>query len=151
MAAFILAFAIASSIVTIQHGFRLIDAARSTTLASQLLQSQMEDLRMEPSSVIAGWKKRCADEGGAVDLEISNLLPSTTAIQDRLKFIESRNYSLTLLVEDQVGFENEIYNLQLQLSWRGLDGRTYWRSIRTHYTKDGLYDYYSTIAGRAQS
>src|SRR5438105_2473410 len=44
--AMILLLCIASSIVTLGYGFRAIDNARYTTLAGQILQSQMEKLRM---------------------------------------------------------------------------------------------------------
>src|SRR4051794_27675334 len=46
-AAIVMAFAIATSITTLQRGYRTIDLARSTTIAGQLLQSVMEDLRLQ--------------------------------------------------------------------------------------------------------
>src|SRR6478736_4188595 len=47
MAAGVLALVLATSIITLQAGFRTLDVARGTTLASQILQSEMERLRMK--------------------------------------------------------------------------------------------------------
>ncbi|MSU46151.1 MAG: hypothetical protein EXS42_03250 [Lacunisphaera sp.] len=46
MSAFIMAFGIATSIIAMQTGFKAIDLARGTTMASQIIQSEMERLRM---------------------------------------------------------------------------------------------------------
>ena len=46
MSAFVMAFGIATSIIAMQTGFKSIDLARGTTLASQIIQSEMERLRM---------------------------------------------------------------------------------------------------------
>ncbi len=46
MASFVMAFGIATSIVAMQTGFKTIDVARGTTIASQILQSEMERLRL---------------------------------------------------------------------------------------------------------
>src|SRR3954466_11599992 len=50
MAVMVMAFALATSLTVIQMGFRAMDTARNTTIAAQLLQSVMEDLRMLPWS-----------------------------------------------------------------------------------------------------
>src|SRR5690349_21430234 len=50
MATFVMAFGIASSIIALQTGFRAIDVARDQTLASQIMQSEIERLRLWPWS-----------------------------------------------------------------------------------------------------
>src|SRR3954471_12782851 len=47
IAAGVLALVLSTSIITLQSGFRTLDVARGTTLASQILQSEMERLRMK--------------------------------------------------------------------------------------------------------
>src|SRR3954469_18182054 len=47
MAAGVLALVLSTSVVTMLSGFRTLDVARGTTLASQILQSEMERLRMK--------------------------------------------------------------------------------------------------------
>src|ERR1044071_4324040 len=46
MATFVMGFGIATAIVAMQSGFKTIDVARGTTIASQILQSEMERLRL---------------------------------------------------------------------------------------------------------
>jgi type II secretory pathway pseudopilin PulG len=46
VAATVMVLAISSSIIVLQQGLRAIDTARYTTLAGQILQSQMEKLRL---------------------------------------------------------------------------------------------------------
>jgi hypothetical protein len=48
MSAFILAFSVMTSLTVVSTGFHTVDNARNTTIASQILQSAMEDLRMLP-------------------------------------------------------------------------------------------------------
>jgi len=45
-ASFVMAMAIATSLTALQYSYRAIDSARYTTLAGQILQSQMEKLRL---------------------------------------------------------------------------------------------------------
>src|ERR1051325_1467320 len=46
LAACVMALAISTSITTLQVGYRSIDTARNTTIASQVLQSMIEDIRL---------------------------------------------------------------------------------------------------------
>ena len=46
LASFIMAFGIAASIIALQVGFRALDVARDSTLASQIMQSEIERLRL---------------------------------------------------------------------------------------------------------
>src|SRR5687767_1372146 len=48
MATFVMAFGIATSIIALQTGFRALDVARDSTLASQIMQSEIERLRLWP-------------------------------------------------------------------------------------------------------
>src|SRR3954470_18211405 len=53
MAAFVLALGITTSITTMQYGMRMVDTARNMTLAGQIMQSEMEILRLQNWSQIA--------------------------------------------------------------------------------------------------
>src|SRR5688572_23655347 len=46
MATFVLALGIGTAIVALQSGFRHLDLARGTTIAAQIIQSEMERIRM---------------------------------------------------------------------------------------------------------
>ena len=46
VAATVMVLTLTSSLIVVQHGMRALDTARYTTLAGQILQSQMEKLRL---------------------------------------------------------------------------------------------------------
>src|SRR3954471_24728441 len=53
MAAFVLALGITTSITTMQYGMRMVDTARNMTLAGQIMQREMETLRLQNWTQIA--------------------------------------------------------------------------------------------------
>src|SRR3990172_864282 len=57
LAVFVMAFALATSLTTLQRGYMALDNARSTTLAAQVVQSTMENLRLQNWSQIAAYDK----------------------------------------------------------------------------------------------
>ncbi len=131
MTTFIMAFGIATSILGMQSGLRTLDVARNTTLASQVLQSEMERLRLMDWTDIAALT-------GTSTVDLSTVFTSDPTIAAR--------FTLTRTVSDVTGKVGEMKEILLQVSWTTLDSRTLQRSFRTYYAKDGLYDYYYTLA-----
>jgi hypothetical protein len=43
---------------------------------------------------------------------------------------------------------NDVRYVRITVTWRTLDGRSQTRSFRSMYAKNGLYDYYTTVARR---
>lgn len=137
MATFVMTFGIASAIIAMQAGFKTLDVARGTTLASQLLQSEMENIRL------LNWGDIEAYGSATATVPLTDLLPDNPDAQAaaaRAGFVVRRTVSD---VADRVG---EMKQILLQASWNTMDQRTLTRSFRTFYTKDGLYDYYYTLA-----
>ena len=136
VATFVLGFGIASALIALQAGLKTLDVARGTTLASQLLQSEMENLRLQSWSDIAGRE-------GTEEVELTELLseqPEALDVANGFQFV------LTRTVQDVAGREGDMMELILRATWRTIDGRTLRRSFRTIYTRNGLYDYYYTLA-----
>ena len=131
MASFIMAFGIATSIVAMQSGYRHIDLARGTTLASQIIQSEMERLRMMSWTMI-------------------NALPATETFDGAAFFSEHANidgvYTITRTVADDGTRAGEVKNINISVRWRTYDLRWHQRSFNAIYAKNGLYDYYYTVA-----
>lgn len=136
MATFVMTFGIAGALVAMQAGLKTLDVARGTTLASQLLQSEMENLRLQ------SWSDMEAIEG-TEEVDLAVLL---TDQPEALAVAEGFDFVLTRTVQDVTGREGDMMELILRASWRTLDGRTLQRSFRTYYTRNGLYDYYYTLA-----
>jgi Tfp pilus assembly protein PilV len=141
MASFIMAFGIATSIIALQMGFRAMDVARDETLASQIMQSEIERVRLWP------WSK--TTPAGVVDSIIE--LPSTEAVNLATTFASNatvaKRFSVTRTVAtDPLEPTRNVRYITIAVTWKSYDGRSHTRTFTTLYSKDGLYDYYYTLA-----
>lgn len=138
MAAFVMAFGIATSIIALQMGFRGIDTARSNTLASQIMQSEIERLRL------MAWGSTSDPSGSSImsmpaseTVDISSMFTANAAI--------TAKFSVTRAVATN-GSHSDMKDITITVSWRGYDGKSHTRTFTTIYAKNGLYDYYYTLA-----
>lgn len=145
-----MALGIASSIIVIQAGFRSLDTARNTTLAAQIIQSEMERIRLLPWDTsssgkvsIAGATSGLAAQSGYPNVDLSNIFPS-----DTLTTQLGGRFSATRTVTDVPGRGSEIKLITITVAWKGIDGASHTRVSTTQYAKNGLYDYYYTRANR---
>ncbi len=131
MATFVMAFGIASSIVAMQAGFKQIDLARGTTIASQIVQSEMERLRMMSWTMIAA-------------------LPASHSFDGATYFSGNPDvagrYTITRTVVNNAVHTTEMKDLTVAVRWQGADGRWHNRSFTAVYARNGLYDYFYTVA-----
>ena len=131
MATMVMAFGIATAIIALQSGFKTLDVARTTTLASQILQSEMERLRL-----MSWGQVNALDPSETVDL--STVFASEPAVADRFTLVRN--------IADVTGMVGEVVQITLVVSWDSVDGRPLSRTFQTVYAKNGLYDYYYTLA-----
>jgi Tfp pilus assembly protein PilV len=140
VATFVMALGIATSIIAMQAGFKQIDVARGTTLASQIIQSEMERLRMMP------WSK--TSPVNVVD-SIAEL-PATTTFDGTTFFSANPElagkYQITRTATADPDRPTEVMNIVVQVRWQSYDLRWHQRSFSSTYCKNGLYDYYYTVA-----
>ncbi len=139
LAATVMALGISSSMIAMQTGFKALDVARDTTLASQILQSEIERLRLlswSNTSTTAIDSITELPETEAVSL--ATMFSSSTALAE--KFQVSRT-----VVRDERRPDFVRY-ITISVTWRSYDGRSHTRSFRSMYAKNGLYDYYYTNA-----
>lgn len=144
-ASFVMVFGIASAIIVLQSGFKALDTARSTTLASQIMQSEMERIRLLP------WDTSTTDSSGNLKPAIIRL-PEKEEINPASLFpadaIPSQigRFTIVRTCEDVADRGGEIKAITIYVTWRGIDGVGRTRSSTTQYSKNGLYDYYYTKA-----
>ena len=131
MASFVMAFGIASSIVAMQSGFRSIDVARGTTLASQIMQSEIERLRLKSWTDIAALPEK-------EEVDVTTMFSANPAIASQFRVVRTS-------IDDDAR-PGEVRNITLYVMWRSADGLSHTRSFQTMYAKNGLYDYYYTLA-----
>jgi Tfp pilus assembly protein PilV len=142
MSTFVLALGIATSVIAMQSGFKQIDVARGTTLASQIIQSEMERLRMMPWSKITG--------GSPEPVDSISELPATATFDGATYFSSNADlagkYSITRTAVVDSTRPTEIMNITVSVRWQSYDLRWHQRSFTAMYAKSGLYDYYYTVA-----
>jgi len=124
-----MALGIATAITAIQMGFRTLDVARGTTVASQILQSEIERVRMMSWTAID-------DLPASAVVDLSTMFTSSPAL--------TASYTVTETVTDVIA--GEMREISVSAEWRSYDGRSHQLSMMTYYTKNGLYDYYYTLA-----
>ncbi len=137
VAAVVLAFGISSAIITIQAGYRTMDDARNLTIASQVLQSELERLRLLPWSSDTGGES-ITGLPASEEVDLTSSFTSNAQIAGR--------FTLVRTVAQTTGRETTMRDITLTVSWTGIYGVTHSRTFTTRYCKDGLYDYYYTVA-----
>lgn len=131
MAAFILALGISTSIIAMQSGFRSLDVARDTTLAAQILQSEIERLRMQSWAAVSALP-------ASETVDLSTILTSDPELAAKFSLVRTKTADAAR--------PGDVMDLTLSVSWRSYDGRAHSRRFQTKYMRNGLYDYYYTLA-----
>jgi hypothetical protein len=126
IAATIMALAITTSLTVLQRAFVALDYARKVTLAGQIMQSELEKMRLDDWTVISAYE-------ATTDLtsSIATTLNTSAAI--------TKTFTLARTVAD---IRADMKQITLTMGWKTYDGRVHSRSYTTYYGKDGLYDYF---------
>ena len=132
-AAFVMILAIGSCIIALQAGLRSIDNGRRLTLASQVMQSQTESIRL------MSWTNIQAIAATATAVNIDSVFAADTTY--------ANDFTLTMKSVPVSDRETTMREITLVVNWAGAFGSRHTRTFVTRYCKDGLYDYYYTLAG----
>jgi Tfp pilus assembly protein PilV len=134
LAAFVMALGIATSLTALQAGLKATDTARNMTLAGQIIQSEIEIIRLE------NWSQICAlAASGTIDPTSTISTNSGSSLDTLLNTIANR-FTVTRTVADIAG-RTDIKTITLSVTWTGIDGRSHNLTYQTRYAKDGLADY----------
>lgn len=141
LGATIMVLGIVTSITALQYGMRSVDTARNMTLAAQIMQSEVEILRLQNWSQIAALPASATvDPSTMITTGSSTPLDATlTAIAARFTCI--REVSNVSGKTDLSGQPN-MKLITLIVSWTALDGRPHALRFQTRYAKNGLSDYF---------
>lgn len=127
MAAAVMALAITTSITTMQRAFLAVDVARGTSYAAQIMQSELEKMRLQ------NWTTVNAYPSTPTETAIDSSFTSNSYIGNRFTMTRSATTVHT-----------GMRMITLTITWRTYDGRTMSRNYVTYYGKNGLYDYVSS-------
>jgi Tfp pilus assembly protein PilV len=143
VAASVMVLAICSSIIVLQQGLRAIDTARYTTLAGQILQSQMEKLRL------LTWTQLTNTTTGPSAPAFATFTPdiSASATSQINRFFVGSDVgkcSQTIVAPTTglAAFDNTMRVITLTATWKGIDDRTHSLSYTTYYARYGLSDFF---------
>ncbi|MBA4138043.1 MAG: hypothetical protein C0518_12055 [Opitutus sp.] len=126
VASVVLLFGIVSAIGAMQAGLQAMDRARHVALATQLLQSELEQLRLK------NWTQlESLQAAGAT----ATFTPDRNAGAAAGRFTCSRQIAT---------LRADMKEITLTAEWRGYDGRPHTTRLITRYAKNGLNDYIST-------
>lgn len=125
VASVVVLLGIVTAITAIQRGFQSLDYARNLSAASQLMQSEMEEIRLRNWSQV-----QALQAAGDATLKVA---PAADAPAGRYTCTRR----VRLLKEDML-------EITLTTTWRGYDGRLQTARLITRYGKNGLSDYIST-------
>lgn len=139
VATFVMLFSISSAILVMQTGFRALDTARKTTLCSQIMQSEMERMRM------LSWSRVQALVTADPKIDLSTIFPRNTDAEKKIFADMARTFTATRAASYLSGSGDEIIVIGITISWRGIDGVRHERTSSTRYCKNGLYNYYYTL------
>jgi len=142
VAASVMVLAISSSIIVLQQGLRAIDTARYTTLAGQILQSQIEKLRL------LTWTQLTNTTYGPSATAYVTFTPDITSIataQINRFFVGTEiGKCAQSIVPAPPPHNSTMKQITLTANWTGLDGRPHSLSYITYYGQNGISDFFYT-------
>jgi prepilin-type N-terminal cleavage/methylation domain-containing protein len=125
IASVVLVLAITTAITTLQHGLQAVDTARGYTYASQVMQSELERLRLK------SWAQ----------LQALQDARDTSVTSAAVTGAPAATFSCTRTIRD---VKTDMKEIVLESNWRGYDGRPHTARFVTRYGRSGLYDYFYT-------
>lgn len=128
LATAILAAAITTSIGVIQWGLRHLDLARGTTLAAQILQSEIERIRM------MGWQS-------ITGLPPEATVPLSSAFSSDATI--AQGFTLTRTVTTDA-LRTDVRLITVTVQWKTTDGLAHSRRFHATYAQNGINDYFYT-------
>jgi len=142
MATFVLALGIVTSLTALQYGMRQVDTARNMTLAGQIMQSNIEILRLYNWSQLVAEQNDQASPTTPKEISAATTITSgtSTTLDAKLTAI-ARNFVCSRLIADISG-KSDMKLITLNVSWSGIDGRAHNLVFQTRYARNGLSDYF---------
>lgn len=124
LAGVVLVLGLASSILVLQRGLQAVDTARNLTAATQVMQSEVERLRLMNWSQLQALENR---SGTSTPVDTGQA---------------GGRFSCSRRIED---YKPDMKQIVLTASWNGYDGRLHTVRLITRFCRDGLNDYYYTV------
>jgi Tfp pilus assembly protein PilV len=125
IAAAVLLFGIMTAMTVLQSGLQALDSARNYTKAAQVMQNEMERLRLNSWSQL-----QALQAAGVSAVDVGTNAQSHGA-----------SFNCTRTIRD---LKTDMKEITLVTSWSSYDGRPETVRLVTRYGRSGLYDYFYT-------
>jgi Tfp pilus assembly protein PilV len=127
MAAGVMVLAIMSSLVAMGRAFAPLDSARCISYASQIMQSEMEKIRLTNWTAVSAYPTA-----------------STVVPFDTSGFVTAGDLGSRMQMTRTVRtVHTGMLEITLTITWTSYDRRTLSRRYVTYYGQNGLYDYFA--------
>lgn len=123
VASTVLVFGIVTAVATSQRGLQALDTARNLTAASQLMQSEMERIRL---------------------LSWTQLTTLQQSGDTRVSAANTAGLARFTCTREITDLKPGMKQITLTAAWRGYDGQEHTARLITRYGKSGLNDYFYT-------
>jgi len=135
MAAAVMALSISTSILVMSRGFNSLDSARCFSYASQIMQSELEKMRLtkwgDGTAAGNGTEGITFYKTSVEELPIDASFTTAGDVGSRM--------TMTRIAEN---VHAGMIKVTLRISWKTYDGRALSRSYVTYYGQNGLYDFF---------
>ncbi len=125
MATLFMALVLTTSVTTLQRAFISLQNARDLNIVSQMLQSEMEKMRL------SDWGTVSSLPGTATQVPLDAAFTANTFVGNR--------FTLSRTVADP---KADTRMITLRINWVGADKRALSRNLSLRYSRNGLYDYF---------
>jgi type II secretory pathway pseudopilin PulG len=146
VSAFVMVLVLTSSLTVLQRGYQAIDSARYQTLAGQILQSQMEKLRLLSWNQLTGTSGPGAPggipaNGSSVTSSFTPDLANTSNQVKNFQCTQTLNYDPAAIYNDSTQtYYHTMVDITLTATWTGVDGMQRSRIYKTQYAQNGISD-----------
>lgn len=130
-----MALAIMSALVAMGRAFAPLDSARCISYASQIMQSEMEKMRLTT------WGN--GTTAGTGTTGITSYPTTATTIPIDTSFTTAGDLGSRMTMKRTAAdVHTGMIKITLTITWKSSDGRTISRSYITYYGQNGLYDFF---------
>lgn len=133
----VLALAIGTSLTVLARGFDSLDSARCISYASQIMQSEMEKMRL------TSWGNGTTAGTGTTGVTAYSTTPTTITVDS--SFYSTGDVGSRMTVTRTASdVHTGMIKISFTISWTTHDGHAMSRTYFSYYGKNGLYDFFST-------
>ncbi|MEO7412343.1 MAG: hypothetical protein ABIZ81_03210 [Opitutaceae bacterium] len=136
MAAAVMALALTSSLVAMGRAFAPLDSARCISYASQIMQSEMEKMRL------TSWGNGTAAGNGTTGITSYPATPTVVNFSTSGFTSAADLGSRMSMTRTASNVHTGMIQITLTITWTTSDRRTLSRSYITYYGEKGLYDFF---------